>query len=294
MGKLTFKRVLVVLLLLLLALPVAVQAQDATAEPTAAEETSEEPAAEETHEEGASGEAQVSPLEPLGINAGYLTAQIINFLIVLTILTLLLWRPATKMLDARAAEIQKGLEDAAAAAKARMNAEQDADKVLKEAQAEAAKIVAEARSRGEELGKTIQAEARTAASAEAERIRADAATARNAELAGLRDQVLNISVALAGRIINENLDAKKQQALVSDFFSKVPAAAKSLSGKVEVVSAMPLSDAEQQKAKSEIGAADIAFSVDPSILGGLIVKSADKVIDGSVKNNLNDLAGRLN
>lgn len=274
---------------LVLMLAAAVSAQEGEhGEATPAGETHEEPPAGET------GEAAVSPLEPLGINAGFLLVQLVNFGIIFFALTALVWRPATRMLDARSAQIQKGLEDAAAAAKARMNAEADASKVLKDAQAEAAKIISEARARGEELSKTIQAEARSAATAEAERIRADAAAARNAELAGLRDQVLNISVALATRILGESVDAKKQQALVSDFFSKVPAGAKSLSGKVEVISAMPLSDAEQAKAKKEIGASDITFSVDPSILGGLIIKSADKVIDGSVKSGLSDLASRLN
>jgi len=44
--------------------------------------------------------------------------------------------------------------------------------------------------------------------------------------------------------------------------------------------------------KSEIGA-EASFSVDPSILGGLIVRSGDRVVDGSVRSNLNDLATRM-
>jgi F0F1-type ATP synthase delta subunit len=55
-----------------------------------------------------------------------------------------------------------------------------------------------------------------------------------------------------------------------------------------------LSDAEQKKAKSQLGDAEVSFAVDPSILGGIVVRSADKVIDGSVKSNLNELAGSLN
>ncbi|MCU0512597.1 MAG: F0F1 ATP synthase subunit B [Anaerolineae bacterium] len=297
MQKNTFlKRLLVAgllgALLLAMALPV-IRAQDATAEAPASEEqqnTEGEAAA------GAEGEAaeEAGLLTPLGINSGLLFTQTFNFLLVAALLTFLLWRPAVNFLDARSARIQKGLEDAAAAAKARQNAEVEAEKIMAEARAQAAKEISEARARGEELAKSIQGEARTTAQTEADKIRTEAAAARNAELAGLRDQVLNISVALAGRILQENVDAKKQTGLVSDFFSKVPAAAKSMAGRVEIVSAMPLSDAEQAKARSEIGASEIAFSVDPSILGGLIVKSADKVIDGSVKSGLNDLAGRLN
>ncbi len=294
MRKLTLKRALLLLsLLLLLATPLLTLAQEATQEAPAGEGTTAE--ADGDHSEGTtSEEGAPSPLEPLGINAGFLVAQIINFSLIFGGLTLMLWRPAMTFLDKRAAEIQKGLEDAAAAAKARQNAEQEAEKVLVEARAEASKLIAEARNRGDDVAKAIQTEARSKAEASAAQSRIDAQAARDAELAGLRDQVVNISVAMAQRIIGESLDAKKQQALVTDFFSKVPADAKSLAGKIEVVSAMPLNDAEQSKVKSELGAADVAFMVDPAILGGLIIRSQDKVVDGSVRSNLNNLASSLN
>jgi F-type H+-transporting ATPase subunit delta len=95
-------------------------------------------------------------------------------------------------------------------------------------------------------------------------------------------------------LIGESLDQKRQTALISDFFTKVPAEAKKLGGDVEIVSAMPLSDDEQAKAKKEIGASNVTFTVDPDILGGLIVRSGDRVVDGSIRSSLNDLAGRLN
>ncbi len=234
-----------------------------------------------------------NPLTPLGINGGLLIVHTFNFLLVAAILTVLLWRPALNMLDARAMKIKRGLEDAAAAAMARQNAEADVAKILAEAKAEANKIIEEARNRAEEVAKTITAEAR----AEADKIRsdaqADAVTARNAELANLRDRVIDISVAMAGRILNENIDAKKQAELVSNFFSNVPDAAKNLGGKVEVISAMPLSEAEQANAKKALNAEEVTFTVDPNILGGIVVRSANRVVDGSVRSRLNELSARL-
>jgi F0F1-type ATP synthase delta subunit len=56
---------------------------------------------------------------------------------------------------------------------------------------------------------------------------------------------------------------------------------------------MPLSESEQAKAKQEIGAQDVTFTVDPGILGGLIIRSQDKVVDGSVRSGLSEIAGRL-
>jgi F-type H+-transporting ATPase subunit b len=243
----------------------------------------------------AEGEAAaVSPLVPLGINAGFLIAQIINFGIIAVLLGRFLWRPLTNMLDSRAAKIQKGLEDAAVAANARRNAEAEAEKILAGARGEVSKIIEEARARGDELAKQLEAEAR----AEAEKIRTEAraaaASERDAQLADLRGQVAAISMAVAQRLIGETLDEKRQQALISDFFSKVPAGAMDLSGRVEVVSAMPLSVDEQGRVKKELGASEVDFSVDPRILGGLIIRAGDRVVDGSVRSGLTELGSRLN
>ena len=149
------------------------------------------------------------------------------------------------MLRNRRTRIEKALEDSAVAANARRNAEAEAEKLLANARVDAAAVVEEARSRGEEVARTVEAEART----EAEAIRAEARTRANEErdrqLADLRGQVVSIAVAMSQRLIGATLDEKRQQALVSDFFAKVPADARSLSGQVEVVSAMPLSDDEK-------------------------------------------------
>ncbi|MCB9452788.1 MAG: F0F1 ATP synthase subunit B [Anaerolineaceae bacterium] len=283
----SLKRVLLLLTLFALALSVvsvAMAQEGSSSEGTATTET------ETTGEAAAESSGGIAAL---GLNGGYLIAQIVNFLIIFGALTLMLWRPALNMLDARSAKIEKGLEDAAVAANARRNAESEAERILAAARTEAAQVVEEARGRGDEVARQVEAEAR----AEAEKIRAEARQSvegeRNAQLAGLRGQVASISVAVAQRLIGETLDEKRQQALISDFFAKVPADAKSLSGSVEVVSAMPLSDAEQAKAKKEIGSDDVTFTVDPSILGGLIIRGGDRVVDGSVRSGLSEVAGRL-
>src|SRR5262249_39623064 len=158
-----------------------------------------------------------------------------------------------------------------------------------DARAESAKVIEDARARAEEVGRQVEADART----EAESIRAEARARgeeeRDRQLADLRSQVVSIAVAMSQRLIGATLDEQRQQALVSDFFAKVPADARSLTGHVEVVSAMPLSDQEQASVKQQVGASDVSFSVDPSILGGLVLRSEDHVVDGSVRSNLNEL-----
>jgi len=302
MKRLTLKQIVALALLaVLLVFPVIAFAQESTPETPAGEGTTtetetsaegEEAAAE--GEEVAEEEASISPLAPLGINQGFLIAQIINFLVIFGLLSFLMWGPLTRMLDNRSATIAKGLEDAAAAANARRNAESDAEKILAQARAEAAKLVEEARGRGEEVGKAVEAEAQTTAEKIRQDARISAEAERNTELAGLRGQVTAISMAVAQRLIGANLDENRQKAMIDEFFTKVPESARSLSGEVTVVSAMPLGDAEKSKISSQIGASDITYTVDPSILGGLLIRAGDRVIDGSVRSGLNDMQSRLN
>ncbi len=292
----TLKRLVIVgVLALLLVAAASVMAQEATAtaEPAAGETT----ATTETHAAeapAAAGEEKAGGIEALGLNAGYLFAQIVNFLIIFGALSALLWRPIVNMLDSRSAKIQKGLEDAQVAANARRNAEAEAETIRANARADIAKGVEEGRARGDEVAKQVEAEART----EAERIRTEARVAaaaeRDQQLAGLRGQIAGIALAATQKLIGAALDDKKAKSLIDGFFTDVPKEALKLGGNVEVVSAMPLSDAEQAKAKSSIGADSISFVVDPNILGGLIVRSGDRVVDGSVRSGLNDLGARLN
>ena len=140
--------ILVALFSLLFAALPAVMAQEGgeggEGETGQTEEHAEEPA-----------EAGGGPLDALGINLGFLLAQIINFAIIAVALTAILWRPAVNMLDVRAQKILKGLEDAAAAAKARQNAEADAEKLLAEARSERQKLLEEARQAGDGVKKQI-------------------------------------------------------------------------------------------------------------------------------------------
>ena len=257
------------------------------------EETTEEVAADD-HGEEAAEEGEGGGISALGINMGFLVAQIVNFFIIAFALTRMIWGPVVNMLDSRSAEIAKGLEDAAEAARARQNAEADAEKIRSEARADVQKMLDEARGRGDELAKTIESSARQEADQVLSDARADAESARDRELAGMRDQVLNISKAMTQALIGQSLDESQQRALVDRFFTNLPADAKSLSGNVEVVSAMPLSDDEKSRIEGELSADSVTYSVDPSILGGLILRAGDRVIDGSVRSNMNALSEQLN
>ena len=65
-----------------------------------------------------------------------------------------------------------------------------------------------------------------------------------------------------------------------------------------MVSALPLTSDEQAIVKKDVLAkmgaqAAVDFRVDPAILGGLVIHVGDKVLDGSVAGQLEDLRNSL-
>ncbi len=233
-------------------------------------------------------------MEALGVNLGYLIMQILIITIMLLLMKGLVYKPILRILDERKARVAKGLEDARQAAIARDNADVEAKKILDTARQEAAKIRQDAVAQADETAKAIEAKANE----EARDIVAGAAESgeeeRNRILSELRGQVAAISIAAANKLVGESLDEKRQHALITEFFSKVPAGVEELSGDEAVVtSALPLTKNEQASAAKALKVESVDFKVDPSILGGLIVRVGDKVVDDSVANRMNALGESL-
>ncbi|MCL4263797.1 MAG: F0F1 ATP synthase subunit B [Anaerolineae bacterium] len=233
-------------------------------------------------------------MDALGINVGYLFMQIILFVTLFLVLRGYLYNPIIRVLEERKARIAKGLEDARQAAIARDNADAQAKKVLDEARAEAAKIRQEAAGQAEEQARTILAQASEEAKGVVANASEEAEAERNRILADLRGQVASIAIAAANKLVGESLSEERQRVLIADFFAKVPADVSSLSGDMaEVTSALPLTNAEQTNVKNALKVADVTFKVDPRILGGLIVRVGDQVVDSSVANRMSALGESL-
>ena len=237
-------------------------------------------------------------MEALGINFGLLIVQIIAFAIVFLTLNAWVYKPMLDMMESRKQKIAQGLEDARVASEARANAEKEAAKVLAEAQAEAGKIVREATERAASAGKDVKAAAEAEAAKARETAMGEAELERNRILGDLRGQVAALAIAAANKLVGETLDEKKQRALIDEFFSGVKGGkvvvADGLTGDLaEVTSALPLTSDEQNSVKKSVSVKEVSFKVDPSILGGLVIKVGDKVLDGSVAGKLEGLRQTL-
>lgn len=244
-------------------------------------------------------------MEALGINLGYLFVQIFNFAIVFVVLRAWVYKPILGLLEKRRTAIAQGLEDARIAAEARANAEKDARSIMAEAQANANQKLREATERAEAAALEVQSQAAAEAVKLREDALAEAAREHDRILADLRGQVAALAMAAAQKLIGEALDERRQRALIDNFFSGIKSGRVTvlegsiLSGaSAEVTSALPLTDDEQKTVKQDIlsrigNQATIAFRVDPSILGGLVVRVGDKVLDGSVAGQLDTMRQNL-
>jgi len=169
----------------------------------------------------------------------------------------------------------------------------------------ASQVVREATERAEAAGRELVAEYEAEAVKAKEAALVEAADERDRMLADVRGQIAALAMAATHKLVGETLDEKRQHALISEFFSGVQSGkvvvleGAELSGSAaEITSALPLTEAEQATLKqdvlSKVGAqASVAFRVDPSILGGLIIRVGDKVLDNSVAGQMEGLRQKL-
>jgi len=88
-------------------------------------------------------------LHSLGIDWKLLIAQIVNFAILLVVLSKLLYRPIIRILDERSQKIAKSLKDAEMASDSLSKSEEDAEKIRQKAYKEANEILVNAKKEAE-------------------------------------------------------------------------------------------------------------------------------------------------
>lgn len=242
-------------------------------------------------------------MEALGINPIYLIAQILNFLLIWFLLSRLVFPRVLKALEERRALIEKGLEDAKAAEQLRASAQAERQRILEEAIAERQRIVAEAVRQAEQQRAQILAEARAEAQRLLEVAREEAERERERILGELRSHIATLALAAAYRVVGDALDETRHRRLIQEFFTTMPTrVSEELRGvkgdRVEVISAIPLQEEEKRSIRQELATrldltGDVIFRVDPTILGGLVVRVGDRVVDGSVRSRMEGLRAVL-
>ncbi len=244
-------------------------------------------------------------MEKLGLSLGFLLVQIVNFAIIFVVLRAWVYKPLIQMLDERRAKIAQGLEDARVAADARASAEEAASNIMEDAQAKGAELLKDATTRAELLQKDLVNDAQKIIEKDRQNALAEVEEERLRQLSEMRGDVSAIAIAAAQKLIGEALDEKRQHSLLTEFFSGIKGGkllivgGEQLEGNTaEVTSALPLTAEEQEQVKKNLvdkinDPNSISFHVDPSILGGIVLRVGDNIVDGSVAGKLSNLQKAL-
>jgi F-type H+-transporting ATPase subunit b len=160
-------------------------------------------------------------LEGLGINLGYLISQIINFLLLLVILRVFLYKPIVNMLDKRRETIRTDLEEAEAARSRAEAAKQEYEKQLEEAREERRSMLAQAREQADTMREEILEKARGEARDLVAKTEEEMVTLRRQAVAGAQGEIVELAMAAASKVVGESLDEQAQRRLIQEFIAEV-------------------------------------------------------------------------
>jgi F-type H+-transporting ATPase subunit b len=146
---------------------------------------------------------------------------IVTFLVLLTLLAKFAWKPLLEALETRQLTIRKALDDAQQARQELERLNVESAEIIRKARLDADAIITQSRSDGDRL----REELRQKAKADAETI------VRNAErqiqletgraLQQIRLEAVDLSVAIASKLIGRNLSKEDNQRLIDETLSAV-------------------------------------------------------------------------
>ncbi len=153
----------------------------------------------------------------LSVNPGLIFWTFVIFLILLFILKKVAWKPILSALSERENFIKDSLDKAELAKSEAEKILEENKKSLSKADEEAQKVIEQGRAYAEKLKEQILDESKQ----EAKKLIADATAEierKNQEAFNmLKEQIADISISVAEKILRENLDREKQASIVNKF-----------------------------------------------------------------------------
>jgi F-type H+-transporting ATPase subunit b len=155
------------------------------------------------------------------INVGLSTWTLIVFAGLVFILGKFAWGPILEVVDAREKGIQSAIDQAAEqnAEAAKLLDEHRAQ--LADARRQANELIAEGKAAGEHVRKEVEEKARAEAQGIIDRARAEITRERDAALDALRKESVELALAAASRLMNENLDSAKDRELAERYLDEI-------------------------------------------------------------------------
>ena len=150
-----------------------------------------------------------------------LIGQLITFIILVWFIMKYVWPPITKALNEREKTIAAGLESAERGKRELVDAGHKALNIIRNAKVEAVGMIDQAQKRMAQIIEEGKEEARQEASRILERAQAEIVREVNQAKEGIRKQLATLARSGAEKIIQRNLDAATQQALLDEFVAGI-------------------------------------------------------------------------
>jgi F-type H+-transporting ATPase subunit b len=241
----------------------------------------------------------------LDINLSTLLLQIANFLIMVFILTRFLFKPLKEMLDRRASQVTKAMDEAERATRESESLKLEYQKKRDNVSAEIAALKNEARIVIDETRQQMLREAyeeieamRARAQEEIDRQRADALRLH-------RSKIGEMVTTLTLRLMQDILTPQLHQAYLDDFLDQLRSV--QLNGHIvvngeepvsaEMITATPLTEPNKTRIATLLETivslpVDLIYRVDANLVAGAMVRLGDMLIDGSLQGQLQQLRSR--
>ncbi len=152
----------------------------------------------------------------LGINLPLLVVFCVNFLILLVLLRMFLYKPVLKVLDERAQRTKEAMELAESTKKEYEQARAEVQRQIEKGRQEAQAIITQATQLGERLKEESRQEAAKQAQAIVDRTRAELGAEREKIVEDLRREFVSIALLAAEKVIRETLDREKHRKLIEE------------------------------------------------------------------------------
>ena len=160
-------------------------------------------------------------MDQLGISGGLLVSQIVNFLLLMVILRMVLYRPVLNILEARKERIAQSMKDAERASAAAQEAEQEKAVVLDVARREAQEIRAQASRDAEKIAQEVRSRADVEAGEIRMRAQADAQKQLDAALVDANKQIAELAILATEQLLGRELAKKgEQERFVAEFLAQ--------------------------------------------------------------------------
>ena len=150
----------------------------------------------------------------LGLTVPNFIGQLINFIILLTLLILFGYKPIRRMLDERSNRIRQSMEQAEATKQEYENARIEVDKRISKARDEGQLMVGQAEKAGERIKEEARREARKEAQAIVEKTKTEIQRERNNIINELRKEFVDTAILAAEKVISDSLDKEKHRLLI--------------------------------------------------------------------------------